>query len=338
MENSVTREEIKRAVWDCEVDDVVYIGHWSDSNTDTIVQAAAKTGCVTLKAHFSYLGSKVGGLMSRVKCQINTFKVVLSGVDNNGKKSIWVKWNKVLTSKEKGGLGVSSFYALNIAFLFKRVWRFRAQGSSLWARIIKGIHGEDGILGKNVNHIHQCIWLDIVCEMELLKNNSTDLIDFIYKKMGNGADTFFWEDVWRGDGAFKYLYPRVYALETCMNVSVTVKMSHENVGYSLRRIPSGGIEEGSGEFSVASVRRFIDERWLPEVSTKTRWINVVPIKVNVHAWKVRLDCLPTRLNISRRGMHIDSILCPICDKAVEYARHIFFACHIAREVFHKFTG
>ncbi|GKC62604.1 hypothetical protein Tco_1095202 [Tanacetum coccineum] len=38
----------------------------------------------------------------------------------NGKKPIWVKWNKVLASKEKEGLGVSSFYALiNRALLFK---------------------------------------------------------------------------------------------------------------------------------------------------------------------------------------------------------------------------
>ena len=41
--------------------------------------------------------------------------------------------------------------------------------------------------------------------------------------------------------------------------------------------------EGSGEFSVASVRSLIDDRMLPEVSSQTRWINVVPIKVNVLA-------------------------------------------------------
>ncbi|GJT21338.1 hypothetical protein Tco_0891275 [Tanacetum coccineum] len=127
---------------------------------------------------------------------------------------------------------------------------------------------------------------------------------------------------------------RVYALESCKNVTVVVKMSHENVGYSLRRIPRGGVEqvqflellasmegaalvdmrdrwvwslEGSGEFFVASVRRLIDEHWLP-------------------------------LNISRRGMNIESILCPICDKAVKSASHIFFACHIAIKVFHKITS
>nr|GEW18858.1 RNA-directed DNA polymerase, eukaryota, reverse transcriptase zinc-binding domain protein [Tanacetum cinerariifolium] len=88
---------------------------------------------------------------------------------------------------------------------------------------------------------------------------------------------------------------------------------------SFRRMPRGGIEhaqftelsdrvsdvillsisdrwvwslEGSGEFTVASIRREIDDKRLSGV--------------NVHAWKVKLDALPTRLNISRRVIVIDS--------------------------------
>ncbi|GJZ28755.1 RNA-directed DNA polymerase, eukaryota [Tanacetum coccineum] len=58
--------------------------------------------------------------------------------------------------------------------------------------------------------------------------------------------------------------------------------------------------EGCGDFSVASVRKVLDDSLLLAVSFKTRWIKVVPIKVNILAWKVRLDSLPTRLNISKR--------------------------------------
>ncbi|GJX40823.1 RNA-directed DNA polymerase, eukaryota [Tanacetum coccineum] len=61
-------------------------------------------------------------------------------------------------------------------------------------------------------------------------------------------------------------------------------------------------------------------------------------KVNFLAWKIKLDNLPTRLNISRRGMDIDSILCPTCDKAVESTRHIFFTCLIARDILHLITS
>nr|GFB23140.1 RNA-directed DNA polymerase, eukaryota [Tanacetum cinerariifolium] len=69
--------------------------------------------------------------------------------------------------------------------------------------------------------------------------------------------------------------------------------------------------EGSGEFTITSVMKMIDDFMLPEVSSKTRWIKAVPIQVNVHAWKVKLDGLPTRLNISPRGIDIESILCPM---------------------------
>nr|GEW27973.1 RNA-directed DNA polymerase, eukaryota [Tanacetum cinerariifolium] len=179
--------------------------------------------------------------------------------------------------------------------------------------------------------------------------------------MGNGVDTSFWEDVWRGNSTLKPLYPRVYALETSKNIIVAEKISHVDLGFSLRRNPRGGIEqvqftdlssledinivdmrdrwfwslEGTGDFSVASVRRRIDDLRLQVVSSKTRWVNSVPIKINIHAWKVRNDDLPTRLNISKRGMDIASISCPICGLAVESVSHIFFACQFAREFFYK---
>ncbi|GJS49502.1 RNA-directed DNA polymerase, eukaryota, reverse transcriptase zinc-binding domain protein [Tanacetum coccineum] len=41
--------------------------------------------------------------------------------------------------------------------------------------------------------------------------------------------------------------------------------------------------EGCGEFTVASVRNLLDANSLPVVSSKTRWIKAMPIKVNIHA-------------------------------------------------------
>ncbi|GKA82431.1 hypothetical protein Tco_0789179 [Tanacetum coccineum] len=53
--------------------------------------------------------------------------------------------------------------------------------------------------------------------------------------------------------------------------------------------------ESSGDFSVASVRKIIDDKSLSDVDSKTRWIKYVPIKVNIHAWKVKIDSLPTKM-------------------------------------------
>nr|GFA28993.1 RNA-directed DNA polymerase, eukaryota [Tanacetum cinerariifolium] len=44
------------------------------------------------------------------------------GADPSDKKITWAAWDKVLASKKKGGLGVSSFYSLNRALLLKWVW------------------------------------------------------------------------------------------------------------------------------------------------------------------------------------------------------------------------
>ncbi|GKA25117.1 hypothetical protein Tco_0711150 [Tanacetum coccineum] len=103
-------------------------------------------------------------------------------------------------------------------------------------------------------------------------------------------------DVWRGDTALKHMYPRMYMLESCKSVKNQIE------GVLLANTRDWWIStlEGSGDFSVASVRKLIDDKTLPETTVKTRWIKAVPIKVNVHAWKVSLDCLPARINISRR--------------------------------------
>ncbi|GJV39600.1 RNA-directed DNA polymerase, eukaryota [Tanacetum coccineum] len=157
-------------------------------------------------------------------------------------------------------------------------------------------------------------------------------------------------------------YPRLYALEVKKTVDVVSKLSQENLTWSFRRAPRSGVEQdqltdlttyveglvlgvtpdrwywtldGSGEFSVASARKVIDDNRFPEVSTQTRWIKAVPIKVNIHAWKVRMDCLPTRLNISRRGIDIPSILCPVCGSVTESSSHLFFDCLVAKDNFRK---
>nr|GFA70293.1 RNA-directed DNA polymerase, eukaryota [Tanacetum cinerariifolium] len=95
--------------------------------------------------------------------------------------------------------------------------------------------------------------------------------------------------------------------------------------------------ESSGEFSMASLRKVIDEKRLSSVCSKTRWVKYVPIKVNVLAWKIKMDVLPTRLNISRRGISIHSISCPICNCGVESSEHLFFRCNLTRQIARKIS-
>ncbi|GJT88085.1 RNA-directed DNA polymerase, eukaryota [Tanacetum coccineum] len=184
-----------------------------------------------------------------------------------------------------------------------------------------------------------------------------NLTQFIRKKVGNGVKSLFWEKCWVGEIAFKSLVPRLFALEESKSISVADKLNHPSLVHSFRRLPRGGAEEdqlamlcsrldnvilsnmddrwcwnlnASGSFSIKSTRSYIDDLMLPNLNVPTRWVKVVPIKVNIHAWKVCLDKLPTRLNLSIRGIDIPSILCPICNSYVESSSHIFFSCSLAR--------
>ncbi|KAL4556488.1 hypothetical protein LXL04_039143 [Taraxacum kok-saghyz] len=68
----------------------------------------------------------------------------LWGGDEDKRKIHWVAWEKVVTPKKKGGLGVGSIKAINIGLLVKWWWRLKTQPHSLWRKFIFGVHN----LGK----------------------------------------------------------------------------------------------------------------------------------------------------------------------------------------------
>nr|GEY45504.1 RNA-directed DNA polymerase, eukaryota [Tanacetum cinerariifolium] len=47
-----------------------------------------------------------------------------------------------------------------------------------------------------------------------------------------------------------------------------------------------------------------DDMLLPKSDVPSRWVKQIPIKVNVLAWKISMDRLPTRVNLHRRGVQI----------------------------------
>ncbi|GJZ17022.1 RNA-directed DNA polymerase, eukaryota, reverse transcriptase zinc-binding domain protein [Tanacetum coccineum] len=285
-----------------------------------------------------------------------------NGHDPGSKKASWVKWNNVLTDKKRGGLGVSSLFALNRGLMIKWVWKFLSQKDSLWTKVIVAIHGVGGKIHSEWTSTGKSCWLSILSEVRSLQRKGMYVFDYLTHKMGNGESTKFWLDHWHTRGIFKDIFPRLYALESSKDVTVSSKIGDTSLVCSFRRIPRGGIEqnqfdslvelvrsvtivpsadrwnwnlESTGIFSVASARRRIDEICLPNIGEETRWVKCVPIKINVLAWKIKTDALPTRFNISRRGIDIQDMSCPICDNAIESTDHLFFRCGLVRDIANK---
>ncbi|GKF56860.1 RNA-directed DNA polymerase, eukaryota, partial [Tanacetum coccineum] len=89
---------------------------------------------------------------------------------------------------------------------------------------------------------------------------------------------------------------------------------------------------GEGIFNVKDARQFLDDFFLPKAPVATRWIKSIPIKVNIFAWKLHLDRLPTRVNLARRGVQVLSSSCPVCNTDQEDVPHLFFLCDVAKDV------
>nr|GEV35673.1 RNA-directed DNA polymerase, eukaryota, reverse transcriptase zinc-binding domain protein [Tanacetum cinerariifolium] len=185
-----------------------------------VEQAANSIGCSIMDKYFRYLGVKVktlsiGGRLTLLKSvlgaspiyNMSIYKVpkgvlktmesirnsFFNGADPLNKKITWAAWNKVLAAKKNGGLGVSSFHALNHALLLKWVWRFISQDGSLWYRVIQAIHGPS--IKSHASQVSSS-WCSILWELEVLKSKGFNFLSHCFKRIGDGCQVRFWQDRW----------------------------------------------------------------------------------------------------------------------------------------------
>nr|GEW41474.1 RNA-directed DNA polymerase, eukaryota [Tanacetum cinerariifolium] len=180
----------------------------------------------------------------------------------------FIKFQQVLASKQNGGLGVSSFYALNRVLLLKWVWHFISQDGSLWYRVIQALYG----YSFDSHSVHfSSLWYSILRETYALIPKGFNFISYYKKRIGDGR----------------------------------------------------------------KVRSLLDNIFLPSTNVPTRWVKFIPIKINIFAWRAWLDLLPTRSNLMRRGVVMDSDLCLMCGMVTEDIFHVLFMCDLAALIFQK---
>ncbi|GJZ77185.1 RNA-directed DNA polymerase, eukaryota [Tanacetum coccineum] len=256
------------------------------------------------------------GVLNQLEGLHNSFFL---GADIFYQKMTWVCWKKVMAQKQYGGLGVSNVFALNRALLYKWIWWFYASQSGLWLDVIKAIHGSNGALDQPLpNHIGCSVWNMVRKAIGNLKSKNVDLMDFCKKVIGNGYNSSFWHEIWLGEECFKVRFNRLFNLELNKDVSVGQKLQNSNWAFTFRRRHRGGSEEcqwiefsqllssvvlssasdrwswslnGDGVFSMKSAREIIDNHVLANSTSTTRWSKLLPIKVNVFAWRMFLDKL-----------------------------------------------
>ncbi|GJY43978.1 RNA-directed DNA polymerase, eukaryota [Tanacetum coccineum] len=248
-------------------DDVVFVGEWNDTNIYTLLNVLKcfyLASGLKINLHKSKLmgigvnTSVVETAANLISCSILSSPFNYLGVKVGSNMSRISSWDDVV-SKVSSRLSKWKLKSLSIA-----------------------LFGNHGALGKPLRMYRRSNWIDIIHAIQSLND--------------------------KGDIAFKDQFQRLYALEVRKSISVADKLGHPSIYHSFRRLPRGGIEqellnllcskvdafvlpnmadrwswslEGSGVFSVKSSRNLIDDKFLPKADVPTRWINVLPIKVNV---------------------------------------------------------
>nr|GFA42413.1 RNA-directed DNA polymerase, eukaryota [Tanacetum cinerariifolium] len=235
-------------------------------------RGAQMIGCEASKIPFNYLGIMIGGKMNLLhswdvvydkvmarlsKWKAKTFSIggrftltksILS-VEPGTRKVTWFSWDSVVASKDVGGLGMSFFFAMNCALLFKWIWRFKVQPEAMWVSVIKAIHKSLGSLHRGVKVGKSSTWLNCIRCISNLKERCVDLYICMKKKVGDGSDLLFWIEYWLGEGSLDVKYPRLFALEENKQVSIRHKV-YNGLLHGFRRLPRG-------EQKVCKWKRFL---------------------------------------------------------------------------------
>ncbi|GJY36147.1 RNA-directed DNA polymerase, eukaryota [Tanacetum coccineum] len=285
------------------VDDAIFVGKWDSLNIRTIVNVFK---CFHLASglKINFHKSKLMGIGTRPEEVDATATTMGCSIFTTPFVHLGVKTQ----AEHLEGNSLSDYLLSDLELLKKR--------------FIKAICGEDGALNSPSSLSKCSSWLDIICEVTILLTKGINRLDLIRKKVGNGLNTLFWEDPWLDDLALKHKFSRLYALDNYKQIIVVEKINHASMVDTFRRPPRGGAKEEQLGFLLSRMDGLILTK-IPD-----RWVWSLKAKV-------RLDKLPTRLNLSLKGIDISTIVCPLCHASVESGSHIFFSCPMARQLWRK---
>ena len=266
-----------------------------------------------------------------------------------------------------GGLGITKLQNVNDALLLKWTWRFKNEGRSLWKRVILGCHGSSrtwSFLPCSPS-LKGC-WKQIAKVGENRVGNDVKLNSYFAATVGDGSSISFWADSWLLNEPLHFVYPNLFRIERYKWANVADRIQVVDgvkiLTWDWRMVPSnvdqvselfslltniydyvwtGGCDrwkwtaDSDGIFSVKKAKNLMQTINVQPNTWYMKWKGWAPLKCKVMAWRAAINRLPTKVELMKRGVPLQSDLCIFCSFDAESASHLFTGCSFATEVWSR---
>ncbi|XP_034926097.1 uncharacterized protein [Populus alba] len=150
------------------------------------------------------------------------FRCFLWSGKEEGKSICNVGWPTVSMPKSAGGLGIGSLQNKNKALLFKWLWRYGSEESSMWKDVITSIYNpkyhslipQDHITGAGSTWSRLVNYCGKDSRLRNIVTNNTVML------VGNGKWIKFWLDDWTGNGRLAEKFPTLFQLSNDKDASL----------------------------------------------------------------------------------------------------------------------
>ncbi|GJW89767.1 reverse transcriptase domain, reverse transcriptase zinc-binding domain protein [Tanacetum coccineum] len=332
-------------------DDTIFFGEWNTENARalmTILRCFEEVPGLWVNFNKSKLyglgvsDKELGNMANGMRCDIGEFPFTYLGLpvrENMSRVNAW----KPIVDKFKNRL--ADWKAKTMSFggrLTLGMWGF-------WWSFGRGW----GVTGRGKG------WHDIVKCGVKIEGLGLEFTSSCLGILGDGRDIRFWEDRWVDNRKFRDRFPRLFHLDRSKEGSVMDKGTWDwsrNISGKVCREFDDLIEillnvvvsstcrdrwrwafDVEGGFKVKTLTGLIEEKILQvEVGGQdTLWNKLVSKKVNIFVWRARKGRLPVRVELDKRGIDLDSVLCASCNDSVETCTHCLVTCELAMSVWTK---